>query len=117
MKKLLGLLFVSVVLVSCGKQEVVITQPEVVEPPVTIVAFYQPSTNSFIPPVQPSINGTREENNKILWKHIADSSNQFSIANAKYVRVFLEKDLACDRDLLIGINGKSMGVLRQHLNC
>jgi hypothetical protein len=90
----------------------------VVEPVVEAPTIVEPSTGfSFVPPVQPSINGTREENNKILWKHIADSSNQFSIAHANYVYVTLAREIRCDRDILIGINGKSMGVLHKNLNC
>lgn len=114
MKKLLGLLFVSVVLVSCGKQVVV---PEPVEEPVTIVAPQQPSTYHFVPPVQQSIHGTREENNVILWKHLKDSNNAFIIDNASTLRFEISEELRCDRDILIGINGKSMGVLHKNLNC
>lgn len=119
MKKLLSLLFISVALVSCGKQ--VTVEPQAVVPEVTVeqVAVQQPSTYSFVPPVQPSIHGTREENNKILWKHLKDSDNAFIINNltSNIVRFAINKELRCDRDILIGINGKSMGVLHKNLNC
>lgn len=97
--------------------EVTVAEVDLYQKDVPTFPIEQSYLFSFNPPVQPSIHGTREENNKILWQHIADSSNKFNIANAKYVRVFLEKDLACNRDLLIGINGRSMGVVRQNLNC
>lgn len=88
-----------------------------VEPATIIVEPQQPSTYSFVPPVQPSIHGTREENNKILWKHLKDSDNAFIINDSSIVRFEISEELRCDRDILIGINGKSMGVLHKNLNC
>ncbi len=85
--------------------------------------YVQPELNtdnnffSFQPPVQPSISGTRDENNLVLWKHLKDSANRFYIEDYNYVTVSLQNELECNRDMLIGINGKSMGVIHKNNSC
>lgn len=92
--------------------------PTIIVPEVAVQA--DPVVNtyfSYVPPVQDSITGTRDENNKVLWKHLATSSNAFYIDDYDYVKVWLKQELACNRDILLGINGKSVGVLHKNNTC
>ena len=117
MKKFLLLTLPLLLLTACWKTvESVPVVPTITVPEVaveTVVNHYF----SFTPPIQPSIHGTREENNKVLWKHLDNSSNAFYIDDYDYIKVFLNAPLACNRDILLGINGKSMGVLHKNNNC
>jgi hypothetical protein len=94
-----------------------VTTPAVDAEPITEPEKIVNPYFSFRPPVQDSISSTRDENNLVLWKHLDNSSNAFYIDDYDYVKVFLNAPLACNRDMLIGINGKSMGVIHKNNNC
>jgi len=56
----------------------------------------------FVPKKQPSIFGSKEQNNQILWKYLDNSSYNFLVAqNSSYLVVITKNPLAYNRDMLL----------------
>jgi hypothetical protein len=121
MKKFLLLALPLLLLTACWHTiESVPVVPTIIVPEVAVQQSEETVVNtffSFVPPVQPSITGTREENNKVLWKHLDNSSNAFYIDDYDYIKLFLKEELSCNRDILLGINGKSVGAIHKNNTC
>jgi hypothetical protein len=121
MKKFLLLALPLLLLTACWHTiESVPVVPTIIIPEVAVQQSEETVVNtflSFVPPVQPSITGTRDDNNKVLWNHIDNSANDFYIDNYDYVKVWLAQELSCNRDILLGINGKSVGVIHKNNSC